>query len=197
MTVFFLNLIPASLMLIILFRGIKKGYIKMDRLRIGVLLIGLIVGLVLFDIHRMCVWTVLLFHSYTDSIEETVYYHITLAGIAGEIIYAVISRVYMNMPVYTLLFPSILIVALSKLAHAYADADMELFFLLMLMAYNREKIVAAYMVCYFVFTCVMFLAYMIAINIARKIRHGELTNTGAFVPAMAAAFLIVEFVNCV
>lgn len=48
---------------------------------------------------------------------------------------------------------------------------------------------------YIFITLLMFLVYMASVNIVRKIRHGELTGTGAFVPAMAAAFLIVEFLK--
>lgn len=149
----------------------------------------------LLDARQMCIWSVFLIHSYTDSIEETVYYHITLTAIAGEIIFAAIKGSYISMPVYTLIFPSLLIIALSKFAHACAEADMELFFLVMLMAYNRGKTVGAYIVLYIFIALLMFLVYMAAVNIVRKIRYGELMGTGAFVPAMAAAFLIVEFLK--
>lgn len=156
--------------------------------------IGLVIPAGLFNIHQMLIWCILMLHSYTDVSEHTVFSMVTYAAVAGEVVYGIVIRSYAVQPLYMLIFPTVLIISLTKLLRGLADGDMEQFILVMLYAYNMGRRPEAYSVGYMTVAMIMFVLYTGAANAVRLVRHKETSRYGAFVPAMALSYLITECV---
>lgn len=116
------------------------------------------------------------------------------AAVAGEVVYGIVIRSYAVQPLYMLIFPTVLIISLTKLLRGLADGDKELFILVMLYAYNMGRRPEAYSVGYMTVAMIMFVLYTGAANAVRLVRHRETSRYGAFVPAMALSYLITECV---
>lgn len=188
------NTAAACITMLLLLMLLKAGVVKRNMAALIISCVCMVIPIETFDIHRMLIWCILMLHSYTDVSEHTVFSMVTYAAVAGEVVYGIVIRSYAVQPLYMLIFPTVLIISLTKLLRGLADGDMELFILVMLYAYNMGRRPEAYSVGYMTVAMIMFVLYTGAANAVRLVRHKETSRYGAFVPAMALSYLITECV---
>ena len=101
------------------------------------------------------------------------------------------GRTYLYIRPVTLIFPTVIIVAVSMLMGTFAAGDMEIFLVVMLDSYNHGLPPDAFIVYYMLITCVVFALYMGVKNAIRRLRHQDLLYKGAYVPAMTVTYFVM------
>lgn len=152
------------------------------------------IGAFVFSVHEQFIWCLLVFASYTDIIDQTVYYKVSYACIGIELILMLVIRSYSVYPLYTIILPICIVICMG-LIRAVASGDIDIFFLIILYAYNDGLRATGYTIAFIFISGVCFLFYMFVIDIVRAIKGKKVMRRGAFVPAMACAFLLIHYIS--
>ena len=151
----------------------------------------------LFGANTMLIWCLLVFSSYTDILDRTVFYRISYGCIVVEIILSICRACYGLGTMQAVIIPIIIVLFITKI-HAVAYGDRDIFLATVFYAQSEGMRVFEYIIVYIFISCVIFLVYMSIINIINIINKRDkkgISNKGAFVPAMAAAFMVIEFLR--
>jgi hypothetical protein len=176
---------------LLLLRGVTKGLIKKNIIGESAVIVSLLMGAFLFKGSEMAVWALLVLQTYTDMTEQHVFPAMTGLIIIIEVVYMLAGRTYLYIRPGTLIFPTVIIVAVSMLMGTFAAGDMEIFLVVMLDSYNHGLPPDAFIVYYMLITCVVFALYMGVKNAIRKLRHQDLLYKGAYVPAMTVTYFVM------
>lgn len=191
MSGYVLNTAVAVVSSLLLLRGVTKGLIRKNIICESAVIVSLLIGAFLFKGSEMAVWTLLVLQTYTDMTEQHVFPVMTWLLIVIEVIYMLAGRTYLYTRPDTLIFPTVIIVAISMFIGTFADGDMEIFLVVMLDSYNHGLPPDAFIVYYMLITCVVFVLYMGFKNVIRKLRHQDLLYKGAYVPAMTLTYFVM------
>ena len=188
-----------------------RGKMKHGRTVISILYVLLAAtGLLLHDAHKCLIWLLLVLHCYTDCRDGTVYCFPTYICIVAEIIIYIIRLACGAVDTTTLLALAVCIggiIFFSRVIHAYAAGDEEIYVMLVLAAANGGRDVLFYGIYILGCSGIIFVLYGLwaflrnalirkALQVKRQDKK-EFSMEAPMLPAILTAYIMAELLFCI